>query len=196
MSEDNKNGKPRILNPFDPNTLRLDQSFADKAGVKKLLTTVPVRRPNPQDWIRVHPDPNYRLSPAGIIELKEEREAYLVAPSMAEELQGEYAAATLFTGITRQGVLFLWPIKLPGSDGKHNPWHQSAAETAERGMTRWVRMKSNMHLGAYETFEATGNWPEPEWYNASFQEILTIAFRNRIVDTPDHPVVRRLKGVD
>ena len=30
-------------NPFDPAALRLDQSFADTVGVKKLLTTVPVR---------------------------------------------------------------------------------------------------------------------------------------------------------
>ena len=33
--------------PFDPENLRLDQSFAETAGVKKLLTTVPVRKPNP-----------------------------------------------------------------------------------------------------------------------------------------------------
>jgi hypothetical protein len=40
--------------PFDLSKLRLDQSFVETAGVKKLLTTVPVRRPNPQDFIRVH----------------------------------------------------------------------------------------------------------------------------------------------
>ena len=32
-------------NPFDPASLRLDQSFADTVGVKRLLTTVPVRKP-------------------------------------------------------------------------------------------------------------------------------------------------------
>jgi hypothetical protein len=32
------------LDPFDLNNLRLDQSFVETAGVKKLLTTVPVRR--------------------------------------------------------------------------------------------------------------------------------------------------------
>ncbi len=31
--------------PFDPASLRLDQSFTEGAGVKKLLTTVPVRKP-------------------------------------------------------------------------------------------------------------------------------------------------------
>jgi hypothetical protein len=182
-------------NPFDPDALRLNQTFAEKAGVKKLRTTVPVRRPNPQDFFRVCPDLSYRLSPAGIIELKEERETYLVAPTMAKELQGEYAAATLFTAITRQDVLFIWPVKLPGPDGKSNPWHQSAAKAVECATSCWIRMKSNMYLGAYETFEATGNYPDPDWSMLPpFQELLEIAFRGRIIGTPDHEVVRRLQG--
>src|SRR3954449_9336406 len=78
-------------NPFDPASLRLSQSFADTVGVKKLLTTVPVRKPNRQDFVRVHPDPSFRLSPAAIIELKEDREVFLVRPDMAVELPGEFA---------------------------------------------------------------------------------------------------------
>ena len=66
-------------NPFDPASLRLDQNFAETVGVKKLLTTVPVRKPKRQDFIRVHPDPTYRLTPAAIIELQEDREVYLGA---------------------------------------------------------------------------------------------------------------------
>ena len=46
--------------PFDLTNFRLDQSFVESAGVKKLLTTVPVHKPNPQDYIRVHPSPEYR----------------------------------------------------------------------------------------------------------------------------------------
>jgi hypothetical protein len=193
------NGNPTDTNaadPFNPASLRLDQSFAEKAGVKKHLTTVPVRRPNKQDFVRIHPDLNYCLGPTGIIELKEDRETYLVLPSMANILQGEFAFATLYTAITRQGVLFIWPVKLPGPDGKHNPWHQSAAEAAERAKSRWVRMTSNMHLGAYEIFESSGNWSDPEWPELPFQEILKIAFRGRIVDKPDHPLFRRLRGMD
>jgi len=39
----------KLPDPFDPAALRLDQSYADTVGVKKLLTTVPVRKPNRQD---------------------------------------------------------------------------------------------------------------------------------------------------
>jgi hypothetical protein len=195
------NGNPpdqdiNAADPFNPASLRLDQSFAEKAGVKKLLTTVPVRGPNRQDFVRVHPDPSYRLSPAGIIELKEDRETYLVAPNMAKDLQGEFVPATLFTAITRQGVLFIWPVKLPGPDGKHNPWHRSAAEAANLAESCWIRMTSNMHLGAYEISKPRGNFSDPEWPDLPFQEVLRIAFRGRIVDTPDHALIRRLKGMD
>jgi hypothetical protein len=144
--------------------------------------------------VRVHPDPTYRLTPAAIIEIKEDREVYLVTPNMAQELPGEFAAATLFTAINRQGVLILWPVKLPGPDGKHNEWHRSAAEAAELAMNRWLRLTANMSLGAYEVFEATGDLLEPEWPKIPFTEILKIAFQDRIVDRADHPLVQRLRG--
>lgn len=181
-------------NPFDPAALRLDQSYAETVGVKKLLTTVPVRKPSRQDFVRVHPNPAYRLTPAAIIELKEDREVYLVTPTMALELPGEFTTATLFTTVNRQGVLHLWPVKLPGPDGKHNEWHRSSAEAAELAMDQWLRITANMSLGAYEVFQATGDLPEPIWPDLPFSEILKIAFRNHIVDSADHPVVRRLRG--
>ena len=48
------------LDPFDPANLRLSQAFTETAGVKKLLTTIPVRKPGAQDFVRVHPSPEYR----------------------------------------------------------------------------------------------------------------------------------------
>jgi hypothetical protein len=183
------------INPLDNlSTLRLDQSFADKVGVKKLLTTVPVRKPNRRDYVRVHPNPAFRLSPAAIIELKEEGEVYLVLPSIAQQLPGEFSVVTLNTAINRQGVVHLWPVKLPSPDGKLMDWHRSAAEAAERAVERWIRVASNMALGAYEIFEANGDLPDPDWPDISFEEILKIAFRGRVVDRPDHPLVRRLQG--
>ena len=130
------------LNPFDPAALRLNQSFPDTVGVKKLLTTVPVRKPNRQDFVRVHPDQNYRLTPAAIIEVKENRdEVYLVTPSIAQALPG-----ALYLAINRQGVPFLWPVKLPAPDGKQLEWHRTAAIGAELAMTKWVRV--NLEHGA------------------------------------------------
>src|SRR5207247_1402890 len=52
--------------------------------------------------------------------------------------------------VHRDHGLFLWRVKLPGPDGKHNVWHRLAAEAAERAMKRWVRVTANMSLGAYD----------------------------------------------
>src|SRR5262249_10585085 len=119
------------LDPFDLASLRLDQSFTDGTAVKKLLNTVPVRKPARQDFVRVHPSADYRLSPAGLIEMKDEREFYLVMPTIAPDLVDEMAVYTIYATINRQGVLHLWPVRIPGADGKILTWHRSAADAAE-----------------------------------------------------------------
>jgi hypothetical protein len=185
---------PAPDDPFDLSKLRLSQDFVETAGVKKLLKTIPVRKPNPQDFIRVHPGSDYRATLA-IIELKDDREIYLVPPGIARELSGEYISVVLFTAINRQGVVHLWPVRLPATDGRVNEWHRSAMEAAELAMKCWLRVKANMSLGGYEIFEASGTIPDPEWPSISFQELLRIAFRDRLVDRLDHPVIKRLRGL-
>jgi hypothetical protein len=183
--------------PFaDLSKLRLSQSFAETVGVKKLLTTVPARKPSDQDFTRVHPDPAYRDNFA-LIELRDDRELYLIAPEMGGELANECAPYTLFTAINRQGVIRIWPIRLPGPDGRTNEWWRSAREAAEMAMTRWVRLKANMSLGAYELFTAEKTIAEPAWPDPMppFNELLRTAFRDRYVDSVDHPLVKRLRGL-
>ena len=38
------------------------------------------------------------------------------------------------------------------------------------------------------------NIPEPVWPTESFEEIVKIAFRDKLIDRPDHPVIKRLRG--
>src|SRR5262245_55457669 len=78
---------------FDPANLRLSQSFTETVGVKKLLTTVPVRKPGPQDFVRVHPSRDYRED-FRIIERKDEREEYIVTAALVPELSGEFVTKT------------------------------------------------------------------------------------------------------
>jgi hypothetical protein len=180
-------------NGFDLESLRLSQDFASSVGVQKLLTTVPVRKPQGQEFIQVHPDEHWRLQTA-VLELKEERETYLVDRSLWPELLGEVVPKMLFTAINRQHVLFIWPIRLPGEDGRLDVWNQSALEAADHAMTHWVRVKANMALGAYEVFQANGFSDTPMWPQHTFQEIINIAFKQRFIDSWEHPVLRRLRG--
>ena len=62
-------------------------------------------------------------------------------------------------------------------------------------MTKWVRIKANMSLGAYEIFSAESVMQDPTWPELPFNELLRIAFRDRIISSADHPVVKRLRGL-
>ncbi len=182
------------VDPFNVEGLRLSQDFASSIGVKKLLTTVPVRKPDSQAFVRVHPDEAYRLETA-VLELKEEREIYLVDKRLWPELPGEIIPKVLFTTITRQGVVFLWPIRLPGEDGRIDDWNRSALEAAHKAMGSWIRVVSNRSLGGYELLQAVGDIPDPSWPEHSFQELLRVAFKGRFVQDLEHPVVCRLRGM-
>ena len=180
---------------FDPAKLRLSQDFAAELGVKKKLLTVPVRKPDKAWFVRVHPDEKYRLQ-AAVLELREEREHYLVRPEIVQGLPGETAVSprTIFTAVNRQGVVFLWTVRLPGPDGKLDEWSRSAQEAARLAMGGWVRVQANMGLGAYDVFQAVAALPEPQWPEEPLRELLKVGFNGKLIDTLDHPVLRKLRG--
>ena len=188
-------GTTPIVDAFtDLTALRLDQSYADIVGVKKLLTTVPVRKPHSQEFVRTHPD--FRLPGAAIIELKDDREIFLVTPAVAVVLPPtDFVVKDLFLTLSRQSVLFVWPVPVPKMDGRGqgNAWHTSAREAALLAATKWIRISANMVLGAYDVCEAGVKLPDPEWpTDKTFNDILRIAFKDRLIETVDHPVIQRL----
>ena len=183
------------FDPYDPANLRLDPSYLRDGGVKKLLTSVPVRKPNKQEFVRTHPDPNYRLSGVATIELHEDRETYLVAPQYAQELDPTwFHTCNIYLTINRQQVVSLWPVKLPDPGGRISGWHTSGIACAEKAMKHWIRVVPNMSLGAYEICLAENVLTEPEWPNRPFRELLEIAFKSRVIQDRDHPVILRLRG--
>jgi hypothetical protein len=200
-AETNGAGQSQIIppsappDPFDPARLRLAQDFTATVGVNKALLSVPIRKPDKAWFVQVHPDEAYRIQTA-VIELKEDREVYLIDPKLWSELVTEatFGPRAIFTAITRQGVLFLWPVRLPGHDGKLDEWSRSALEAATMAQGKWCRVVANMHLGAYEVFTAQGELSAPNWPDVPFADLLRIAFRDKYVDSLDHPVLKKLRG--
>lgn len=188
--------KPAEIDPFDLSVLRLDQDYENLSGVSKILTMVPVRRPHKQTFVRVRPGSEWRFDTL-LLELKEEKELYLVAPNMRDELLEESIAVTLHTSIDRQGNLFLWPVRLPDSQGKDNPYWMSSRLAIQHAETNWIRCVANMRMGLYDVFRASNPlaFPDPEWPNLSFQEILRLAFKLFLISDVEHPVFQRLRGL-
>jgi len=191
-SDQIRNGAMTGDDDFDLAALRRSQDFTE-ISVKRAITTVPVRRPDKQDFIRVKPGDENRLE-VEVIDLKVEREMYLVVKDMRADVAGLLMPKLLVTTINRQGELSLWPIGLPGPDGRLNPWHASAYEAVKLGETKWIRLIASMSLGAYEVVYALDPLPDPEWPDLTFQQILKIAFRDKYIRDFDHPVIKRLLG--
>jgi hypothetical protein len=190
----NTNATPGTMYELlDPSRIRLSQDFESQIGVKKALITVPVRRPDKQSWIRVHPDESWHIDTA-VLEVKEDRETFIVDRGLWPELAREITPKRLFTAITRQDVIFLWPVRLPGPDGRLDEWNRSAHAAAEIAISSWVRLSANMSLGAYEVSVASADLPEPVWPEGDFRRLLDVAFKGKYICTLDHPVIRKLRG--
>jgi hypothetical protein len=183
--------------PFDLDRLRVPVDYEADAGVRKLLTTVPVRRPNRQEWIWVHPSESYRET-FMCVELKEEGEIYIAFPHVAKELPGEIQRRTIYTAQNASRVTFLWPVKVSAPGERLDTWSTSAHEAAAKAMHQRIRLSANRSLGAYETL-VTESQPigfEPKWPEASFQELIKLAFRGgKLIENFDHPVIRQLRGL-
>lgn len=174
-------------------TLRLNQGFRQTVGATRTQLVIPVRKPSRQDWVRVHPDPSYRLETC-VLELKEERETYLVSQSLWSEIADDISPRVLYTAITRQGTLFVWPVRMPGNDGRTDRWSESALTGADLATKLWIRLSANMQAGGYDVFEAAGKIPDPVWPDIPLSDILRRAFSNAFIEDIDHPVLQKLRG--
>lgn len=192
---DRKESEEVAPEPWDPARYTISQDFDADLGVKKELRAISIQKPNRESWVRTHPNPEYHFR-TFVIELKEDRETYLVEPELWSEVNEDatFSAREFFTSMTRHGVVFLWPIRLPSPDGKWDNWNRSAMDAANFAKDKWIRVSSNLHAGRYEIVTSTAEIPDPVWPEKPFGELLKLAFQDFRIDTFDHPVLKRLRG--
>ena len=183
--------------PFDAKALRLPPAFEHNAGIRKVIGTIPVRKPHGQEWIRVHSGEGFSDN-FGVIILKDDNEVYLLHPNIVGAYENEMTRVRIFVCLSMNKNLFLWPAKLPGSGNKNaDSWNASAIEAAEAAMKRKVRVQSNRALSAYEYCFSDNPTPEndPVWPDMTYNEMLRIGFvkPGRFVDRHDHEVLRLLR---
>ena len=187
---------PDSHDPFgNLDSLRLSQDFASQASVRPVFTTIPVRKPNRQEFIRVRPGTEWRFE-TGTFTDSESREVYMVVPQLWLEMPGEVKPTCLLTCVSRNSpVPFLWPVPLPGPDGRPNRWHESAFEASRHAEQNWLRVVSDMGAGCYVPHIAVGNLADPGWpEDLTMADLLRLAFKDRLISDVDHPALRRLRG--
>jgi hypothetical protein len=185
--------EPTTAELFDLDALRAPQEYEELIGAKRALVVVPVRKPHSQEWVRTHPAPEYQMA-VFILSVEAERTDCVVVPKMVDVVGPEARRVLLVTTLNRQQDCFLWPVRLP-SDGKRNDWNESALEGAHLAARQWVRLASNQTARHYDIHVAPMQHGDPEWPDATFAELVSIAFKHRIIDSPEHPVVKRLHGL-
>ena len=179
----------------DLSALKLSYGEGVLAGAKETLSRLPVRKANRQEFFRTHPSEDMSLLTA-VYEDKDSREIYLIAPSIIPQMSalGEVTPVKLIPAITRQNVLLLIPAKLPNEAGSNTGWQDTMLRATELAKSTWVRTCADMALGAYRIFEAEAKLSDPEWPDMTLNEMLEVGFKDRVIDSEDHPVFNKLLG--
>jgi len=189
------NSKKITVGSIDLASIRLSQDYTADHGVEKVLTHVPIQKTRKGTFFRVHPGEEFQLN-AATIELKvENAENYLLTTDVLGTLPDMERLVTLRLAVDKFANPFLIPVPLPTPDGRRNSWSESLAQAVKISETRWVRLSSNMPGGCYTLHVATALNDEPTWPDLGFGEIIEIAYRGRIISSPEHLVIRQLLGL-
>lgn len=174
-------------------SLTLNQNFQQMAGLKKTVSPVPMMKPGRQTWFTVCPDGKGSRQMA-VVEDKESHQFYILDPTLCDELAGEWSLRLVVLCQTRNGSNFLWPLKLPDCDGRSDSWSASAMEALSAGKGKWIRLRANIELGGYEVI--TGIAPVDASWPGDVDAVFKKALAGRIISTLDHPLVKKLRGLE
>lgn len=183
--------------PFSPRNLAITQNFTELTETKRLLTSVRVGKPNREAWFRASTNPEHWIV-GTVLELKGvSEETFWVTHSLRDELSGEPCVklVRLILCVDRAGNPFFLKAAHTDPHGRSQPWAESLLEAATAAKTMWVRVVWSQTTRCYEVSTAAIQ-AEPKWPTESIHELLRIAFRGRVIDTLDHPVIRQLRGLE
>lgn len=195
--ESKKQTEEKTETLFSLDSLRIDPMNNQQFEIKKVFSDAPVRKPNKQEFIRVHPD--HMIDMAGI-ELEDmQKNIFLITPSIlnqvAEEFHSDLKYYRMHLAIDRDKNVFVIPAKLSTDPLKPMRWYDSMLEALERAKLNWTKIRANTSIQAYESFEAIGKISEPEWPEESFDKILLeMAFKGKVISEMDHDIFKKLRG--
>jgi hypothetical protein len=166
------------------------------------IGNVPIRKPNKQRFFVIKEGDDWQ-GEFNVIILKEEKEYYVLTQDYMPpiELMGDTARVQLNLGqYSDDGSVFLMPTMIPkpeDEDKKWTSWVRSQIRCIEMAKKTPIRMQANMSEGGYRPTisEITPDIPPlPE--GKTFDDFIKRAFEDgdRIVNSSDHQVVRKLLG--
>lgn len=175
--------------------LRVTQDFAAEMYGVPVLTAVQVAKPPKAYFFRAKGGEAFATNFYTLDASRQGGEGiFACSPQVAQLLADQVRLVQIRLAVTSQGTPYLIPVPLPGPDGRWNAWHLSLARALEIAETSWIRISANQQRGGYDVFRALGDLAEPQWPHESFEELLEIGFRGRLITAEDHPLVQQLLG--
>lgn len=176
---------------FNLKDLVLSDSYAAPATATPKTAEIGLGYPGKLDFFRVRQDGEYQAQFL-ILEDTREKQTYLVTPALAGELEGDAAPAIVALCANQHGEQFLFVAKLPWYDGE--PFATSRLEAMDRARTEWVRLRRSVSQKGYDIITAAKPFPEPAWSDETFEDLIRQAFKNNVIGSLDHPIVKKLRG--
>ena len=171
--------------------LKLPDTLA-KVEERRELVAMPVRRSTKQEWIRVHPE--IHVPNVALLEMRETSTMYVIDGDIVTAMgmsptKGDFALVDLHLATTVTGSPFFLPAR-HGAD----TWAVSGLEIVDLAKRSWVRVSSDRSAGHYEAHTPINQLPDPIWPGKPLEELLEMALKTRFIDSPDHDILKRLRG--
>jgi hypothetical protein len=189
----------------EPNSISVFDDLASLRKASKLtvqrkavLVNVTVDKPAANVYFRCHPDPDLILDDATVLRDNDStnRAYYFVVPGMRPhpKLAPRLCKVTLALTCTWPGgATLIWPVPILGD--REFPVWKSARAAYELARTQWVQMVWAEDRNDYLIETAEGIDHEPVWPEKHFNDLLKLAFDGKVIDSEEHPYVRRLRGL-
>lgn len=190
--------RPRITRA----AVDVSQEYATGMGLSVKPTEVSVRKPTYSEWNRVRDGEEWTATLALVeVNLENRTETYLIwgehAPALKSILARYIRYYQVFVCINREGNVFLWLCKLPAIrfDTRGESWTKSRLEAAAILKHSWGQVYIPDRGGRYEV-ETTSSTEEPKWPDLTFDDLLDLAFSERLITALDDPIVLKLRARD
>lgn len=195
----------KLINQPEQTDARVDQAlgiFADLAalevtptsqiGARGILSYIAVRKPKNNEFVMVSPDNSLTTI---VYEDKDEGETYFVTPEIRPLMIAGTATKMLVLAVNQVGTPFIWPVPIDDEFSRKNNWNESQRAGYHQAKTQWTKLVGDRSAGLYRIYVAEGELPPPRFPDKPFAGLLELAFNNRTIDHPDHPIIKAQRGL-
>ena len=186
--------KHSSVDPFDPMNLGISTDYAAAINARASSKPFELRKPNDQEFFRSSPRESQCLDVLAIADKQDMGRVYVVSGAIrdivAHRFPKSVRAVRLVLSVTLVGNVLVWPV--PQAEDRGGQWNTSQQTAYESGRTKWTNMAAGR--GRYDVV-SIDNPKSIDWDAfPPYRDILRQACAERLIESFDHPLLRKLAG--